>query len=156
MRSESSARHRGPYDSGSATYDSLVDERKPDPGIEAIDVTVPPSGTVCVECDAEGGWWLHLRRCATCGHIGCCETSPSRHAREHAATTGHPVVRSFEPGERWFWNYPAGRYVLGRELAPPLSRPGSQPSPGPAGRVPEDWRDHLHPVGGTERKSDGS
>jgi hypothetical protein len=111
-----------------------------------IDVTAPPSGTGCVECLAEGGWWFHLRRCAACGHIGCCETSPSRHARAHATSAGHPVVRSFEPGERWFWNYAADRYVLGRELAPPVSRPEDQAAPGPAGRVPDDWRDQLNPL----------
>lgn len=44
-----------------------------------IDPTVPPSGTGCVECDAAGGWWFHLRRCARCGHIGCCDDSPSQH-----------------------------------------------------------------------------
>src|SRR3712207_5619015 len=104
-----------------------VGEPRPD---GSIDVTVPPSGTGCVECEAEGGWWLHLRRCAACGHIGCCETSPSQHARAHALASGHPLVRSFEPGERWFWSYAEGRYVLGRELAPPVSRPESQPSPG--------------------------
>ncbi|MCF6734896.1 UBP-type zinc finger domain-containing protein, partial [Blastococcus sp. KM273129] len=65
----------------------------------AIDPEVPPSGTGCVECEADGGWWFHLRRCARCGHIGCCDSSPSRHARAHAAATGHPVVCSFEPGE---------------------------------------------------------
>jgi hypothetical protein len=130
-----------------------VEVGKPDPdGGVVFDVTAPPSGTGCVECEAEDGWWLHLRRCAACGHIGCCETSPSRHARAHAAEAGHPVVRSFEPGERWFWSYAEGRYVFGPELAPPLSRPESQPSPGPAGRVPEDWRDHLHPFTNAGRK----
>lgn len=122
-----------------------MDGGESQPGAAGIDATVPPSGTVCVECDAGGGWWLHLRRCATCGHIGCCETSPSQHAKAHALSAGHPVVRSFEPGERWFWSYDEGAYVLARELAPPLSRPASQPSPGPADRVPEDWRRYLHP-----------
>ena len=131
-----------------------MDGGKPDLG--DIDVTVPPSGTGCVECEAEGGWWLHLRRCAACGHIGCCETSPSRHARAHAVAAGHPVVCSFEPGERWFWNYSAERYVHGPVLTPPLSRPEDQPSPGPAGRVPENWREQLHPTAGAERKPGGS
>ena len=64
-----------------------------------IDPTVPPSGTGCVECLAADGWWFHLRRCAQCGHIGCCDTSPSQHATAHAKATGHPMIRSFEPGE---------------------------------------------------------
>ena len=70
-----------------------------------IDTSVPPSGTGCVECDAVGGWWVHLRRCAQCGHIGCCDSSPAQHASAHAKTSGHPVIRSFEPGEDWFYNY---------------------------------------------------
>ncbi|MDQ1733081.1 MAG: hypothetical protein QOK10_3240, partial [Pseudonocardiales bacterium] len=71
----------------------------------AIDPTARPSGTGCVECDAADGWWLHLRRCAQCGHIGCCDTSPNQHARRHAAESGHPIIRSFEPGEDWFWSF---------------------------------------------------
>ena len=69
----------------------------------AIAPTVPPTGTGCVECLEAGGWWLHLRRCARCGHIGCCDNSPSQHATGHAQTSGHPIIRSFEPGEDWFW-----------------------------------------------------
>jgi hypothetical protein len=67
----------------------------------------------------------------------------------------HPIVRSFEPGEHWFWHYGEGRYVVGPELAPPASRPESQPSPGPDGRVPPDWRSHLNPreEGGAQRNS---
>lgn len=84
-----------------------------------IDVSVPPSGTGCLECEAGGGWWLHLRRCAQCGHIGCCDNSPSRHATGHARSTGHPVIRSFEPGEDWFWDYRSSTYFDGPELASP-------------------------------------
>ena len=109
-----------------------------------IDPRVPPSGTGCVECEATGGWWLHLRRCTACGHVGCCDSSPAQHASGHAADSGHPVVRSFEPGESWFWNYPDRRYVEGPQLADPLAHPAEQPVPGPAGRVPADWERHLH------------
>ena len=108
-----------------------------------IDVTVPPSGTGCLECEAAQGWWLHLRRCAQCGHIGCCDDSPSKHASAHARSTGHPLIRSFEPGESWFWNFTAEEFYDGPELAPPVSRPLDQPVPGPAGRVPADWRSRL-------------
>ena len=66
---------------------------------------VEPSGPGCVECLASGGWWMHLRRCTTCGHIGCCDSSPSRNATKHAAETGHPIVQSYEPGEEWAWCY---------------------------------------------------
>ena len=111
-----------------------------------IDSRVPPSGDGCVECDAltPGGWWLHLRRCATCGHVGCCDSSPGQHATAHAEATGHRVVQSFEPGEDWFYDYVAGAMVTGAPLAPPTSHPTDQPTPGPAGRVPEDWLSRLH------------
>ena len=115
-----------------------------------IDPAAPPSGTGCVECLDTGGWWLHLRRCALCGHVGCCDSSPSRHARDHAYSAGHPVARSFEPGEDWFWDYETDEAVPGLSLAPPLSRPESQPSPGPRGRVPLNWRSLLN-TGDVER-----
>ncbi|NEK84976.1 hypothetical protein GCU60_04255 [Blastococcus saxobsidens] len=110
----------------------------------AIEPAVPPSGSGCVECESDGGWWFHLRRCAQCGHIDCCDSSPSRHARAHAASAGHPVVRSFEPGEEWFWDFDADRPVAGAPLAPPQHRPLDQPAPGPRGRVPDDWTARLH------------
>ena len=110
----------------------------------AIDPMVEPSGTGCVECDAVGGWWVHLRRCTECGHIGCCDTSPSQHASAHAAATGHPIIRSFEPGEDWFWDFRTSQYAEGPALAPPESHPLEQPTPGPAGRVPADWQNHIH------------
>lgn len=108
-----------------------------------IDESVPPSGPGCVECLEEGGWWVHLRRCAQCGHVGCCDSSPSRHATAHFRTTDHPVVQSFEPGEDWFWDFEREKGLLGPELAPPTSRPEDQPAPGPEGRVPDDWRDRI-------------
>ena len=75
------------------------------PEMAGINPSVPPSGAGCVECDATGGWWFHLRRCAECGHIGCCDTSPSQHATAHAKAADHPLIKSYEPGETWFWNY---------------------------------------------------
>jgi len=112
------------------------------PGIEP---SVPPSGTGCVECDANGGWWFHLRRCAECGHIGCCDTSPSQHATAHAKGTGHLILRSFEPGEDWFFSYETNEiYEDGPPLAAPQHHPLDQSVPGPAGRVPRDWQAHLH------------
>lgn len=106
----------------------------------AIDPSVPPSGTGCVECDAAGSWWFHLRRCAQCGHIGCCDDSLGKHATAHARDAGHPVIRSFEPGEEWFWNFDTSElYEKGPQLAPPQSHPADQPVPGPAGRVPANW-----------------
>ena len=75
------------------------------PDDDPIDVTIPPSGPGCVECTATDGWWFHLRRCAHCGHIGCCDSSPSQHAMHHAADAHHRYIRSFEPGEDWFWSW---------------------------------------------------
>jgi hypothetical protein len=113
--------------------------------VPAVDPSVPPSGAGCLECDAAGGWWLHLRRCALCGHIGCCDSSPAQHASAHAKQAAHPVIRSYEPGEDWFWSYPdQALYEEGPALAPPEHHPLDQPTPGPAGRVPRDWRAHLH------------
>ncbi len=113
--------------------------------IDGIDPDVPPGGTGCAECEAASGWWLHLRRCAQCGHIGCCDTSPSQHATAHARAAGHLVIRSFEPGEDWFWSYQTDQfYESGPELAPPQHHPLDQPVPGPEGRVPADWTSHLH------------
>lgn len=111
---------------------------------EGVDPAVPPSGTGCVECLAAGGWWFHLRRCAQCGHIGCCDTSPSQHASAHAAASGHPVMCSFEPGEDWWFDVRDESFGEGLDLAPPVARPEDQPVPGPEGRVPADWRRHLH------------
>jgi hypothetical protein len=111
---------------------------------EHIDPSAPPSGEGCVECIATDGWWLHLRRCTSCGHIGCCDSSPSQHASAHAQDGTHPMIRSFEPGEEWFYNYATQEFYDGPPLAPPEHHPLSQPTPGPAGKVPHDWQRHLH------------
>ncbi|MTD57228.1 UBP-type zinc finger domain-containing protein [Amycolatopsis pithecellobii] len=115
--------------------------------MEGIDPSVRPSGTGCAECEAATppGWWFHLRRCATCGHIGCCDSSPGQHATAHFTETGHRFVRSFEPGEQWFWDYrEQALHENGPELAAPQHHPPGQSAPGPADRVPHDWTDHLH------------
>jgi hypothetical protein len=109
-----------------------------------IDPDSKPSGDGCVECLATEGWWLHLRRCAECGHIGCCDSSPSQHASKHAHSAGHPVAASFEPGEHWFFDYEKQEQVAGVPLPPPHAHPGTQPAPGPAGKVPPDWESLLH------------
>ena len=69
------------------------------------DATVEASSAGCAECVAIGASWVHLRRCQTCGHVGCCDQSPNRHASGHYRETRHPVVRSHEPGETWSWCY---------------------------------------------------
>jgi uncharacterized UBP type Zn finger protein len=64
---------------------------------------VTPSADGCEDCLKIGGTWLHLRICRTCGHVGCCDQSPNRHARKHAEATNHPIMQSIEPGEDWIW-----------------------------------------------------
>jgi len=66
---------------------------------------VKRSGNGCVECLASGGHWVHLRECLVCGHVGCCDSSPGKHATKHFHQTKHAVMRSIEPGERWAWCY---------------------------------------------------
>ena len=111
---------------------------------DGINPAVEPSGTGCVECLALGGWWFHLRRCAECGHIGCCDSSPNQHASKHYAATGHPTITSFEPGERWFYDYRTEQFITGPKLLAPHSRPLDQSAPGPAGAVPSNWQTLLH------------
>mgnify|MGYP001563175296 CR=1 FL=1 len=113
--------------------------------IDGVQPEVPPSGTGCAECLATGQWWLHLRRCALCGHVGCCDNSPHQHARRHHEHSAHPVIASYEPGEDWLYDYRDDRFFTGPTLAAPRWRPAGQPVPGPEGRVPADWRSRLHP-----------
>jgi hypothetical protein len=61
--------------------------------------------SVCADCIAAGGYWVHLRRCLTCEKVACCDSSPGKHASAHARRSGHPVVTSAEPGEHWRWCY---------------------------------------------------
>lgn len=109
-----------------------------------IDLDAEPSGEGCVECLKAGGWWLHLRRCAQCGHIGCCDSSPSQHATRHFRETGHPVIANFEPDDAWFYDFRSRRAFDGPALKPPLFHPLDQPTPGPHGKVPRNWEDLLH------------
>jgi hypothetical protein len=68
---------------------------------------VEPSAPGCEDCLALGQRnWVHLRMCQSCGHIGCCDNSPGRHATAHYRSVGDPIIRSYEPGEDWFWCYP--------------------------------------------------
>jgi hypothetical protein len=67
-------------------------------------VDVTPSSEGCEDCLRTGGQWLHLRMCMACGHVGCCDSSPHRHASAHfRAEPDHPIIRSYEPGEDWWW-----------------------------------------------------
>jgi uncharacterized UBP type Zn finger protein len=78
-----------------------------------------PSSQGCAECLRAGGVWVHLRLCLSCGHVGCCDNSPNRHATKHFHATKHPVIRSYEPGEDWGYCYPDEMFL---EVLP--ARPG--------------------------------
>jgi hypothetical protein len=72
--------------------------------LDQVEVTdLPAEIAGCEDCLAIGGRWVHLRMCETCGHIGCCDDSPNRHATAHFHATEHPIMRSAEPGEDWSW-----------------------------------------------------
>jgi uncharacterized UBP type Zn finger protein len=74
--------------------------------LDQIDLDVTPSSTIgCTECLKIGSRWVHLRECMSCGEVGCCDDSPNRHASKHAHASGHPIIRSIEPGEDWLWCY---------------------------------------------------
>ena len=74
--------------------------------LDQVRLTEPESGVAgCEDCLREGGRWVHLRMCQTCGHVGCCDNSPGRHATAHHEGSGHPIIRSVEPGEDWSWCY---------------------------------------------------
>ena len=74
--------------------------------VDTIAVTELPDGAPgCEDCLRMGSRWVHLRLCTTCGHVGCCDSSPNRHATAHFRESDHPIVRSAEPGETWFWCY---------------------------------------------------
>lgn len=74
--------------------------------LDSIEVTeLPATVPGCEECLKTGDRWVHLRMCMQCGRIGCCDDSPNRHATAHAHESGHPIIRSAEPGEDWSWCY---------------------------------------------------
>ena len=109
------------------------------------DVT-PRTPAGCEECLQMGGRWVHLRLCLICGHVGCCDSSPNKHATKHFHATSHPVVRSFEPGEDWGWCYadePSWSRHRRRREPPP--RPVTMPADPADARWPalplEQWRD---------------
>ena len=74
--------------------------------IESVQFIKQPTRNECEDCVAVGSRWVHLRTCQTCGGTRCCDSSPNRHATRHARSSGHPVIASAEPGERWLYCYP--------------------------------------------------
>ena len=79
--------------------------------ISAISTVRHAAKHECEECVKTGSRWVHLRTCQECGTTQCCDNSPNRHASKHAGATGHPVVASAEPGERWLYCYPDEAYA---------------------------------------------
>ena len=90
---------------------------------------VQPRSHGCEECLAAGDSWVHLRLCMRCGHVGCCDDSPNRHATKHHRATGHPVIKSFEPGEDWGWCYEDEELAETIEAFPAESPPEHYASP---------------------------
>jgi len=89
-----------------ATWDVVRLDAEPDACAHVGEIRpVVPTSQGCEECLQAGDQWVHLRACMTCGHVGCCDVSPGKHATAHHAATGHPIMRSIEPGERWGWCY---------------------------------------------------
>ncbi|HEV2591716.1 MAG TPA: UBP-type zinc finger domain-containing protein [Gaiellaceae bacterium] len=87
---------------------------------------LPESVAGCEDCLRTGDKWLHLRICLSCGHVGCCDDSPNRHATAHFHAGGHPIIRSLEPGEEWCWCY---RDEIAFELADVHGTTHIPPSP---------------------------
>jgi uncharacterized UBP type Zn finger protein len=74
--------------------------------VAQLQPVTPRTPEGCEECLASGDPWIHLRLCLTCGHVGCCDSSLNKHATRHHHDTAHPVIASYEVGERWMWCYP--------------------------------------------------
>jgi uncharacterized UBP type Zn finger protein len=78
--------------------------------LKAMRPVVPSTPDGCEDCLRLGTPWVHLRLCMTCGHVGCCDQSPGKHATAHFHATAHPIIRSFQPGEVWGWCYVDERF----------------------------------------------
>jgi uncharacterized UBP type Zn finger protein len=87
---------------------------------------LPAEVAGCEDCLESGGSWCHLRICLTCGHVGCCDSSPNKHATAHFRETGHPIMRSVQPGESWAWCYEDEQSVAAPDVT---GEPSIPPSP---------------------------
>jgi CPA1 family monovalent cation:H+ antiporter len=86
--------------------------QKPCAHLADIQDVEPSSTRGCEDCLREGTQWVHLRECLECGHVGCCDNSPRRHATAHWHSTHHAIMRSFEPGEEWAWCFADELFLL--------------------------------------------
>ena len=90
---------------------------------EHLVADVTPSADGCEECLKTGDWWVHLRLCRSCGHVGCCDDSPNRHARAHFHATSHPVIEGYDPPEGWGWCWVDEVVIDLRDRKTPHPRP---------------------------------
>lgn len=90
---------------------------------ELLPVSARSNG--CEECLRDGTRWVHLRKCLTCGHVGCCDSSRGHHARGHWEQTRHPIMASLEPGEHWAWCWIDEIFALAPPEPPPAEQPGA-------------------------------
>ncbi len=88
----------------------MTDQPRPCTHLDQIR-DVAPSSEGCEDCLRIGGRWVELRLCLTCGHVGCCDSSPNRHATAHARASGHPLIRPLGSGPDWIWCYLDQTYV---------------------------------------------
>ena len=86
--------------------------------------TVNPGSLGCEECLASGSWWVHLRLCRRCGHVGCCDSSPNPHATKHFQTSRHPIIEGYDPPEGWGWCYLDETFI---DLPDQTTQPGPIP-----------------------------
>jgi uncharacterized UBP type Zn finger protein len=91
--------------------------------LDDLAIDAPADSEGCIDCLASGGRWVHLRRCLECGHVGCCDSSPNKHATAHFHGVGHPLIQSFEPGEDWIYCYADDVAFEVPELTPSPSHP---------------------------------
>jgi len=82
--------------------------------------TVTPSAHGCEECLKTDSWWVHLRICRLCGHVGCCDQSPGKHATAHFYATAHPIIEGYDPPEGWGWCYADKTFVDLPDTTPQL------------------------------------
>src|SRR6187200_3093241 len=84
----------------------IISMKQTDIHLQQVNQNIEPkTPNGCEEWLQMGSDWVHLRLCLTCGHVGCCDSSPNKHATKHFKATEHPIIRSFEPGEDWEWCY---------------------------------------------------
>ena len=101
--------------SGAVDPDTLFVVSLPCPHFSTAMAEVPAAATMCQACVDAGDTWVHLRQCLVCGNTACCDNSQNRHATGHANSTGHAIIQSAQPGEKWAWCYPDNAFFIPAE-----------------------------------------